>query len=107
CSPSSTSSQAASTKARSSAASNSPPEEQLLVYAHDLRRLLELEQGQRALLETAYRSTVSALAGALEWKDLGTGAHSQRVQRYACALARAVDSALLEDGSVGYGFLLH
>jgi diguanylate cyclase (GGDEF)-like protein len=84
-----------------------PPEEQLLVYAHDLRRLLELEMGQRERLETAYRSTVTALAGALEWKDLGTGAHSQRVQRYACALARAVDPALLADPSVEYGFLLH
>ena len=84
-----------------------PPEEQLLVYAHDLRRLLELEQGQRQRLETAYRSTVTALAGALEWKDIGTGAHSQRVQRYASALAHAVEPSLLADPSVEYGFLLH
>jgi diguanylate cyclase (GGDEF)-like protein len=86
---------------------NRPPEEQLIVYARDLRRLLELEQGQRERLETAYRSTVTALAGALEWKDLGTGEHSQRVQRYASALARAVDPSLLADPSVEYGFLLH
>jgi ribonuclease P protein subunit RPR2 len=50
---------------------------------------------------------VTALAGALESKDTGTGAHSQRVQRYAIELARELDPALLDDESVEYGFLLH
>ena len=44
-------------------------EEQLLLYARDLRHLIEIERGQRALLESAYSQTVTALTSALEWKD--------------------------------------
>jgi ribonuclease P protein subunit RPR2 len=84
-----------------------PPEEQLILYAQDLRRLLEIERGQRSLIQRAYRETVSALTGALELKDTGTGAHSQRVQKYAVELARGFEPSLLEDPSVEYGFLLH
>jgi response regulator RpfG family c-di-GMP phosphodiesterase len=83
------------------------PEEQLLIYARDLRHLLELERGQRALLQEAYRETVAALATALETKDTGTRAHSQRVQRYALCLAEAIEPALAGDASAEYGFLLH
>jgi response regulator RpfG family c-di-GMP phosphodiesterase len=83
------------------------PEEQLLLYARDLRHLLELERGQRVLLEAAYRETVAALATALETKDTGTRAHSQRVQQYALELSRAVDPELAADPSAEYGFLLH
>src|SRR5256885_9260590 len=43
-----------------------PAEEQLGLYAVDLRRLLEVERGQRALLQRAYREAVTALATALE-----------------------------------------
>jgi HD-GYP domain-containing protein (c-di-GMP phosphodiesterase class II) len=75
--------------------------------ADDLRRLVELERGQRALLQTAYAETVAALARALESKDSGTGAHSQRVQRYALELADEVAPELLDDRSMEYGFLLH
>jgi ribonuclease P protein subunit RPR2 len=82
-------------------------EEQLLLYAEDMREMLELERAQRALLQRSYRDTVTALATALESKDAGTGAHSERVQRYAIELARAVDPQLLEDESLEYGFLLH
>jgi ribonuclease P protein subunit RPR2 len=86
----------------------SGPEEELLLYARDLRHLLELERGQRELLQSAYLQTVSALASALESKDTGTRAHSQRVQSYATALAGPVDGhALVEDPSTPYGFLLH
>ena len=81
--------------------------EQLLLYARDLRHLLEVERGQRKLLQKAYRETVAALATALETKDTNTRAHSQRVQLYAMELARAIDPALAEDASVEYGFLLH
>lgn len=80
---------------------------QLLLYARDLRRLLEIEREQRALLQGAYRETVLALATALDSKDAGTRAHSQRVQRYALELARAADGELAEDPSLEYGFLLH
>jgi diguanylate cyclase (GGDEF)-like protein len=85
----------------------SPPTEQVQLYAQDLRHLLELERGQRALLQHAYRQTVGALAAALESKDIGTGAHSHRVLRYATELARAVDPSLLEEPGAEYGFLLH
>jgi ribonuclease P protein subunit RPR2 len=83
------------------------PEEQLLLYAHDLRRLLELERGQRHLLKHAYEETISAFAGALEAKDFGTGAHSKRVVRYATELTRELEPKLLDDPSLEYGFLLH
>ena len=84
------------------------PEEELLLYARDLRHLLEVERGQRKLLQSAYLQTVSALASALESKDTGTRAHSQRVQSYASALADAVgEAALARDQSTPYGFLLH
>jgi ribonuclease P protein subunit RPR2 len=83
------------------------PDEQLLLYARDLRHLLELERGQRRLLESAYRETVTALASALESKDSGTGEHSQRVHRYAAELAEIVAPELADDESVVYGFVLH
>jgi ribonuclease P protein subunit RPR2 len=81
--------------------------QQLLLYARDLRHLLEIERGQRVLLQDAYNETVAALASALESKDTGTRAHSQRVQRYALELARSVSPDLVEDPSAEYGFLLH
>jgi response regulator RpfG family c-di-GMP phosphodiesterase len=84
------------------------PQEELLLYARDLRHLLELERGQRELLQSAYLQTVSALASALESKDTGTRAHSQRVQSYATALAEAIDGETVKrDPSTPYGFLLH
>jgi cyclic di-GMP phosphodiesterase len=82
-------------------------DEQMLLYAQDLRHLLEIERGQRVLVQNAYRETVAALASALESKDTGTREHSQRVQRYAVELAGGVAPALLEDPSTEYGFLLH
>ena len=82
-------------------------DQQLLLYARDLRHLLEIERGQRALLQNAYQETVAALASALESKDTGTRAHSQRVQRYALELARHLSPELVEDPSAEYGFLLH
>ena len=84
------------------------PQEELLLYARDLRHLLELERGQRKLLQSAYLETVSALASALESKDTGTRAHSQRVQSYASALAKAIgEETVMRDPSTPYGFLLH
>jgi ribonuclease P protein subunit RPR2 len=81
--------------------------EQLLVYAHDLSRLLSIERSQRRLLQQSYRQTAIALADALEAKDPVTGLHAVRVQRYAAELVPGVDARLLEDPSVEYGFLLH
>jgi ribonuclease P protein subunit RPR2 len=82
-------------------------DEQLLLYARDLRHMLELERGQRRLLQAAYHETVTALAGALESKDSTTGAHSQRVQRYAVELARVAAPDVAEDETAEYGFVLH
>jgi response regulator RpfG family c-di-GMP phosphodiesterase len=92
---------------RSREAAPRSEDKQLLLYAQDFRRLLELERGQRALLQDAYRETVVALARALETKDGGTGAHSERVRRYATELAKAVEPTLLEEPSLEYGFILH
>jgi response regulator RpfG family c-di-GMP phosphodiesterase len=80
---------------------------QLLMYARDLRRIVELERAQRRLLQDAYGATVGALAEALEAKDIGTRAHSQRVQQYALDLTQAIEPALADDVSVEYGFVLH
>jgi len=84
-----------------------PDLEQLLVYARDLSRVVEVERTQRRLLQNAYRQTVVALADALEAKDPETGRHAQRVQRYALTLTEVVDPGLLDDPSAEYGFLLH
>ena len=81
--------------------------QQLLLYAQDFRRLLELERGQRALLQNAYRETVVALARAIESKDGATGAHSERVRLYARELVKALDDSLLDEPSLEYGFILH
>ncbi len=82
-------------------------DEQLLIYARDLSRVLEVERGQRRLLQHAYRQTVTALADALEAKDRSTGLHGRRVQRYGLELAAAYDESLVADPSLEYGFLLH
>jgi response regulator RpfG family c-di-GMP phosphodiesterase len=88
-------------------AKDETPEQQLLLYARDLRHLLEIERGQRRALQSAYQQTVLALGTALESRDVGTSAHSQRVQRFALELTRIVAPELAEDPSVEYGFLLH
>ena len=86
---------------------HSTAEQQLLLYARDLRHVLEIERAQRRALQNAYQQTVTALGSALESRDMGTSEHSERVQRYALELARIVDPELGEDPSVEYGFLLH
>jgi len=81
--------------------------DQLTLYARDLRTLLDIEQGQRVLLKKAYTETVLALVRALESRDTPTGAHAQRVTKYAVELAETLDPELLDDPGVEYGFLLH
>lgn len=82
-------------------------EEQLLAYAHDLSRLVQIERAQRRLLEHAYRQTVTSLAEALEAKDQATQLHAMRVRRLALELTTVVEPRLLDDPSLEYGFLLH
>jgi len=50
---------------------------------------------------------VTALASALESKDHSTGEHSLRVHRYAIELAQVTAPEVVDDESVGYGFMLH
>jgi ribonuclease P protein subunit RPR2 len=81
--------------------------DQLLLYADDVRRLLEVERRHRRHIERSYRETLGALAAALEYRDSSTGAHSMRVQRYAWELTGVVAPELLADPSVEFGYLLH
>jgi response regulator RpfG family c-di-GMP phosphodiesterase len=81
--------------------------DQLLAYAADLRIVMEDGLRQQALLQSAYRQTVQALALALESKDTATRAHSQRVVSYATELTLVMAPELLDDPSLEYGFLLH
>jgi ribonuclease P protein subunit RPR2 len=82
-------------------------EEEVLLYARDLRHLLEIERSQRQLLKESYLETVTALATALEQKDGGTRAHSQRVERYAVELLASIAPGVSVEESYEYGFFLH
>jgi response regulator RpfG family c-di-GMP phosphodiesterase len=83
-------------------------DEEVLLYARDLRHLLEIERGQRSLLQESYLETVTALAIALESKDSRTHSHSYRVERYAVELLSAIEpKRLADDPAIRYGFLLH
>ncbi len=87
---------------------------QSLKYADELRQLYVAEQAQRRIaedaltrLEDSYRTTVRALAAALELRDDQTGAHAQRVTELALRLAARVAPELADDPELEYGFLLH
>jgi response regulator RpfG family c-di-GMP phosphodiesterase len=83
-------------------------DDEVLLYARDLRHLLEIERQQRRQLERSYLETVTALATALESKDGATRAHSHRVERYAAELLETVSpGARVADPSFEYGFFLH
>ena len=88
-------------------AAETAPADQLLLYAGDVRRLLEVERRHRRNIERSYRETLGALANALESRDVGTGKHSARVQRYARELTSVLAPELLADPSVEFGYLLH
>jgi cyclic di-GMP phosphodiesterase len=81
--------------------------DQLLAYARDLGRVVDVERTQRRLLQHAYRQTVTAFTDALEARNEATGHHALRVHRYALELTEAVEPRLLDDPSLEYGFLLH
>ncbi|MFL5954335.1 MAG: HD domain-containing phosphohydrolase [Gaiellaceae bacterium] len=81
--------------------------DQLLLYAGDVRRLLEVERRHRRTLERSYREAIGALTTALESRDAGTGRHSQRVQRLAISLTEVVAPDVLRDPSTEFGYLLH
>lgn len=81
--------------------------EQILLYARDLGRLVEIERAQRRVVQDAYRDTAAALANALEAKNTSTRVHSLRVRDYAVQLTASIEPTLLDDPSLEYGFLLH
>lgn len=87
---------------------------QSLKYAEELNELYGAERAQRritedalARLEASYRTTVRALAAALELRDDQTGAHAERVTELAFRLAGRVAPELVSDPELEYGFLLH
>jgi len=83
------------------------PDAQLLLYARDLRQLLELERGRRSLVESSSREAVLALACALETRGVGGRRHPDRVRRYALELTRVLEPDLEDDPSLEVGFVLH
>jgi HD-GYP domain-containing protein (c-di-GMP phosphodiesterase class II) len=87
---------------------------QAMKYAEELRFLYAQEREQRRAAENAagelddsYRSTVRALAAALELRDDQTGGHAERVTALALQLAQTVEPELATDPRLEYGFLLH
>jgi HD-GYP domain-containing protein (c-di-GMP phosphodiesterase class II) len=87
---------------------------QLLRYAEELGQLhaqerRERERAERVLRElaSAYDATVSALATAVDVRDVGTGDHAARVTDVALRLASAVAPELAADPEVRHGFVLH
>lgn len=87
---------------------------QAMKYAEELRGLYAAETVQRrraedalAELHESYRTTVRALAAALELRDYATGGHAERVTVLALELARRAAPDLTADPQLEYGFLLH
>ncbi len=87
---------------------------QAVKYAEAFRTLYEQERSQRRAVDDAfvklnesYRTTVRALAAALELRDDQTGNHADRVTGLALELTAVVDPELALDPQVEYGFLLH
>jgi cyclic di-GMP phosphodiesterase len=88
---------------------------QLLIERREHQALLELRVAEatrdleHALghLESTYRATLEALGSAIDTRDVGTHAHSQRVRGYSLAVARAhgVPQGALRD--LEHGVLLH
>ena len=60
---------------------------QLLTYAKDLKVALDVEQHKNNELEQAYTDTMLRLARASRYKDEETGAHIERLSHYAQSMA--------------------
>ena len=60
---------------------------QLLTYAQDLKVALDVEQHKNNELEQAYTDTMLRLARASRYKDEETGAHIERLSHYAQSMA--------------------
>jgi putative two-component system response regulator len=71
-----------------------------------IRYAIASHAAARALADS-YRTTVRALAAALDLRDDQTGAHAMRVTTLALRLAREVAPELAVDQELEFGFLLH
>jgi HD-GYP domain-containing protein (c-di-GMP phosphodiesterase class II) len=71
-----------------------------------IRYAIQSHAALRALHDS-YRTTVRALAAALELRDDQTGAHAARVTELALRLTEQVAPELTKDPELEYGFLLH
>ncbi len=71
-----------------------------------IRYAIQSHAALRALHDS-YRTTVRALAAALELRDDQTGAHAARVTELALRLTAEVAPHLAHDPELEYGFLLH
>ena len=60
---------------------------QLLTYAQDLKLALDAEQHKNSELEQSYTDTMLRLARASRYKDEETGAHIERLSHYAKSMA--------------------
>jgi putative two-component system response regulator len=63
---------------------------QMLAYARDLKVALDAEQQKNSELEQAYTDTILRLARASRYKDEETGAHIERLSHYSQSLALAI-----------------
>ena len=63
---------------------------QMLAYARDLKVSLDAEQQKNMELEQAYADTILRLARASRYKDEETGAHIERLSHYSQSLALAI-----------------
>jgi ribonuclease P protein subunit RPR2 len=82
-------------------------ERQLERYASDLRATFIEERARAQEVQDSYVATVVALTNAVEVRDAYTGRHAERVTAYGLEIARRVDSRLIEDPQIEFGFLLH
>lgn len=87
---------------------------QLDAFAVDFRSTYQAERDRSQQLSVAlaelgrtYKSTVRALAMAVEAKDECTGGHLHRVSRFGMLLTALVAPEHAEDPQFEYGFLLH
>ena len=80
---------------------------QLERYAADLRETFKQERARAQELKASYRSTVRALANAVEARDAYTGRHAERVAAYGLEIAIAAGLDLGRSPEMEFGFLLH
>lgn len=82
-------------------------ERQLERYAADLRETFKRERARAEQLEHTFNASVTALANAVERRDVYTAKHAERVTAYGIEIVHAMNSGLADDPATRFGFLLH